>query len=308
MDGIRPAPGALDTVDAGLSVVAPHRSMAERLRLIWRYRELLSTLVRKDLKVRYKGSTLGFAWSMLNPLLYLVVYWLVFEVILHSGIPDFPIWLLAGLLPWTLFSTSLTQSTTSITLNGSLVKKVYFPREILPMATIGAALVHYVLQTGVLVAVLIALRWSVDPAYVWLVLPALLVMLLLSTALALLVAAFNVRLRDTQHLLELVLLAWFWATPIVYTYMLLAERLGQWSWALQLNPMTPIVVAYQRAIYGQVYGAVQPDGSRVELLPHDASQLWYLRNLAIVGIAASILVVLAFKVFDRYEGTFAEEI
>ncbi len=291
-----------------LTLITPHRSVPERITMVWRYRELLVSLIRKELKVRYKGSALGFVWSLLNPVLYLVVYYVVFEVILQSGISNFPIWLLAGLLPWTLFSSSVTAATVSITGNGSLVKKVYFPREVLPLASVGASLVHFLLQSLVLVAALIGFRWSVAWSYVWLIPPALFVLLLLASAVAVLVAAVNVKARDTQHLLELGLLAWFWLTPIVYPYMLLATRLGSRSWVLLLNPMTPIVTTFQRALYGRTTGDIGPDGVPYPLLPPDASPLWYARNLAFVAIAASILLVIALKVFDRLEGAFAEEV
>src|SRR5262249_24427944 len=111
--------------------VATRPSPARRLRDIWTYRELLGNLVRKELKVKYKNSALGFLWSLLNPALYLVVFYIVFQLILKSGIPNFPIFLLAGLLPWNLFSVGLGASAASVTANGALVSKVWFPREIL---------------------------------------------------------------------------------------------------------------------------------------------------------------------------------
>jgi ABC-2 type transport system permease protein len=291
-----------------LTLVTPHRSTIERFTLVWRYRELLAGLVRKELKVRYKGSALGFVWSLLNPVLYLVVYYFVFEVILQSGITNFPIWLLSGLLPWTLFASSLVSATVSITGNGSLVKKVYFPREVLPLASVGASLIHFLLQSIVLVVALIAFRWSVAVEYLWLVPIALLVLLLLAATFAIFVAAVNVKARDTQHLLELSLLAWFWLTPIVYPYMLTASRLGSKSSIMLLNPMTSIVTTFQRAIYGRTTGDPTPGGGRVALLPPDASPLWYLRNLAIVAVITSVVLVLALKLFDRLEGGFAEEV
>ena len=120
-----------------------------------RYHELLVALVRKELKVRYKGSTLGFLWSLLNPLLYLAVFYYVFEVVLEAGIPNFAIFLLSGLLAWNLFSSSLLTGTGAIVDNGALVKKVYFPREILPLANVGASLVHFFLQLIVMAFALV---------------------------------------------------------------------------------------------------------------------------------------------------------
>jgi ABC-2 type transport system permease protein len=126
------------SADSPLLEVVPRRRVAEHFRDVWAYRELQLGLVRQQLKVRYKGSVLGFVWSLLNPLLYLVVFYFVFQVFLGSGIPSFPIFLLSGLLVWNLFVGSLPSAAGSIIDNGSLVKKVWFPREILPIASVGA--------------------------------------------------------------------------------------------------------------------------------------------------------------------------
>ncbi len=138
--------------------VAASRGLFRRVADVVRYRELLGNLIRKELKVKYKGSVLGFAWSLLNPVLYLVVFWVVFQIILQAGIPNFAIFFLAGLLPWTLFSTSLGMATTSITGNASLVGRVWFPREILVLAPVGANVVHFFLQSVVLALALILFR------------------------------------------------------------------------------------------------------------------------------------------------------
>ena len=143
-----------------MNVVAPRRTVAQSITGIWRYRELLVNLVRKELKVRYKNSSLGFLWSMLNPLMYLVVFYVVFQLVLKAGIPYFPVFLLSGLLAWNLFSSSLAGATGSITGNASLVNKVWFPREILPLAAIGANFVHFLLQGMVLVIALVVIPYS----------------------------------------------------------------------------------------------------------------------------------------------------
>ncbi len=279
---------------------------------IWRYRELLGNLVRKELKVKYKNSTLGFLWSLLNPILYLVVFWVVFDLVLGSGIEDFPIFLLAGLLPWNLFSTSLGSATSSVVANASLVNKVYFPREILPLAGIGAALVHFFLQAVVLIGALAVFRYAPAWEYLPVVVLALAVLLVLGAALGIALAAINVYLRDTQHLLELVLLAWFWITPIVYQYKLLSDKLQEKSVLLLVNPMTSLVLAFQRGIYnrvggpttgGRFGGATQSSG----ILP-DASMLWYLRNVAVVGVVSVALLVGALWLFGRLEDNFSEEL
>jgi ABC-2 type transport system permease protein len=283
-------------------------SPLRRAREVWRYRELLGNLVRKELKVKYKNSALGFVWSLLNPALYLVVFYVVFQVVLKAGIPNFAIFLLAGLLPWNLFATSLGASCQSIVGNASLVGKVWFPREILPLAAVGAALVHFFLQASVLLAALVVFRYAPDPAYLPVALVALLVLIVLAAALGIALAAVNVPLRDTAHLLELALLGWFWVTPIVYQYQALGDRLGQWA---LLNPMTPIVLSFQRAIYGEreveVVGSSRLGTTTQGILP-DESVLWYFRNVAVLGVVSVLLLLGALWLFGRLEGDFAEEL
>ena len=288
-----------------MNVVAPRRTVLQSLAGIWRYRELLVNLVRKELKVRYKNSSLGFLWSMLNPMMYLVVFYVVFQLVLKAGIPFFPVFLLSGLLAWNLFSASLAGATGSITGNASLVNKVWFPREILPLASIGANFVHFLLQGLVLCGALVVFRFDVDWGYVWLVLPALIALLLLTAALSIFLAAANVYARDTQHLLELALLAWIWMTPIIYQWDLQARVIQERGWTPQLtllNPMTSIVLAFQRSLYGI---AVTDEGQRQ--LPLESS-LWYLRNLGLVAVVSVVLLVLAMRLFARIEGSFSEEL
>ncbi|MDQ1439345.1 MAG: type transport system permease protein [Acidimicrobiaceae bacterium] len=269
---------------------------------IWRYRELLVGLVRKELKVKYKNSILGFVWSMLNPALYLVVFYVVFQLVLKAGIPNFAIYLLSGLLVWNLFSTGLPGATGSIVGNAAIVKKVAFPREILAMAAVGASLVHFVLQGAVMLLALLFFRYPPSPGFLLLVPVALLALLLFTCALGILLAAVNVYLRDTQHLLELALLAWFWGTPIVYQYRLVADRLGSRTWLYRLNPITPIVLTFQRAIYAKT----DPNG--VPILPAGASPGWYLGQLGAVIAVSLALFVFALRVFGKLEGNFAEEL
>jgi ABC-2 type transport system permease protein len=295
----------VSTIAPEMNVVAPRRTVVQSIAGIWRYRELLLNLVRKELKVRYKNSTLGFLWSMLNPAMYLVVFYVVFQLVLKAQIPYFPVFLLSGLLAWNLFSSSLAGATGSITGNASLVNKVWFPREILPLASIGANFVHFMLQGVVLVAALLVFRFDVDWGYLWLVVPAMVTLLLLTAAFAIFLAAANVYARDTQHLLELALLAWIWMTPIIYAWDLQASEIadrGRSPMLTLLNPMTSIVLAFQRGLYG-----ITVDDTGRRLLPLESS-LWYARNLAVVAVIAGALLVLAMRVFARAEGSFSEEL
>lgn len=289
-------------------VIAGRTPVLTRLRDIWRYRELLVGLVRKELKVKYKNSVLGFMWSMLNPALYLVVFYVLFTYVLPNGMPYFAIYLLSGLLVWNLFSSAVPAATGAIVGNAGLVKKVAFPREILALASVGASLVHFFLQCVVLLGALGVFRYTPSPTYLLLVLPALLVLLLFAGALGVLLSAVNVYLRDTAHLLELALLAWFWSTPIVYPFRQVSDRLDAHglTWLYLLNPITNIVLVFQRAIYN----AVEPigkDGNPIPVLP-DAGIGWYAGNLAILGALSALLFLVALNVFSRLEGNFAEEL
>lgn len=296
------------TKRAPVRVVSARTGLAPRLAEIWDYRELLAGLVRKELKVKYKDSALGFIWSMLNPLLYLVIFTIVFQVLLRNGLPRFPIYLLSGLLAWNLFANSLAAATTSITSNGSIVKKVHFPREILPLASVGAGLVHFFLQALVLLAALVVFRHPVDPAFLLMALPALVVLTVLLSACAIALSAVNVYLRDTQHLLELVLLTWFWLTPIVYPYRLVADHLAESGrgWLVFLNPMVSIVLVFQRGIYNVVESG--SGDATIAILPTGAGVGWYLGHLAIVGGASVLLLLGALRLFSRLEGNLAEEL
>ncbi len=284
-------------------VVRSKISPRERLARIVAYHELLVGMSRKELKIKYKNSVLGFAWSLLNPLLYLVVFYIAFEKILGNSVPSFPIYLLSGLLVWNLFSTGLGSATGSVVANSGLVKKVSFPREILPLASVGSTLVHFFLQSLVLFAVLALVQWHVAWAYMPMLPVALLALLLVTGALGILLSAVNVYLRDTQHFLELAVLAWFWVTPIVYPFQLVGSRGGWFTKVWMANPVTPIVLIFQRAIYtphkNKTTGAA--------LLPH-----WgYGTYAAYLGWSFAfglIVLVLAVYVFGRSEANFAEEL
>ncbi|MDQ1456312.1 MAG: type transport system permease protein [Actinomycetota bacterium] len=309
MNHMSAPPSRVPRASGEATVVRARMTARERLARIIQRRELLVGMVRNELKIKYKNSVLGFAWSLLNPLLYLVVFYIAFTIILGSGIPAFPIWLLSGLLVWNLFSTGLGAATGSVVANSGLVKKVSFPREILPLAAVGSMLVHFFLQSMVLFVVLAIVRWDLAWAYVPLIPLALAVLLLLTSALGILLSAINVYLRDTSHFLELALLAWFWVTPIVYQFQLVGLRHGWSRWPWFANPVTPIVLIFQRAIYARLDNVHTANGIRsvTPLLPH-----WpYWAFLAYLGYSLAFAVVtlaIAVRVFGRSEANFAEEL
>lgn len=269
----------------------------QRLLAVWRYRELLRNLIRKELKVKYKNSVLGFVWTLLNPTLYLVVFTVVFEYLLPSQVEDFAIFFLSGLLAWNLFSTALGGATASIVSNGALVSKVWFPREILPLASIGASLMHFLFQAVVLLAALVVVGRAPDWELLPLVPVALAVLLLVAAALGVLLSALNVYLRDVQHLLELALTAWFWLSAIVYPFRLIDDKLGDNSTLAFLNPVIPVVITFQKAIYNPTDDTVPTFGAG-----------WYLSMLGLTAAGAFVVLLVALHVFGRLEDNFAEEI
>ena len=278
-----------------------------RLRELWGYREILANLVRKELKVKYTASFLGAIWSLLNPVVFLAVFSFV-VVVLGNRVPDFPVFLLSGLLAWNLFSASLLSGSSSVIDNANLVKKVAFPREILPLASVGVALVDFVLQTGVLLLYIVVSGHGIGVHALMLYPLAFVTLMVFTTAVTLWTSAVNVRYRDVGHLLNLGLLVWFWITPIVYQAALVQNELGSREiagvslWNLYLvSPLAPIVLGFQRALYGD------PMQDSQQVLP-DVSVAWQAGVLAIVLAVSSMLLLLAWRSFFRRSGDFAEEL
>lgn len=282
--------------------------LRQRLVDIWRYRELLDSLIRRELKVRYKNSVLGFAWTLLNPMLYLVIFSIVFKI-LGASTPRFGLYMLSGLLVYNLCSVGLTAATTSITGNGPLVQKVWFPREILPLASIGANCVTFCFQLTILLAALLVFRQSPEWSMLWLVIPAIIVTLMITVGLGLFLSALNVYFRDVQHFLELGLLVWFWMTPIVYPFGLQIDNLPFGGLA-NINPLTPVVTTFQRVVYNPMNFADDTEAFTNSEFIHltDPDTLWYLRNLGWSFFVGVVFLLIGFKMFDRLEANLGEEL
>lgn len=307
-----------------LRIVSPDISIRQRMAEMWRYRELLGTLTRKEFKVQYKDSALGFLWSLFNPAITLLTYYFVFQIILKNGTPDFAIYLMSGLLVWNFFQLGTLSGCTSVVTNSPIVKKVAFPREIPALASVGAALIQMGLQAAIMVVFLVVFWHRPAFSYLPLLLPAVVALILLTSSLAVLFAAINVRFRDMNHLLGVALLVWTWACPIVYTYQLVRNKvyipgphgttiashhgyLLPLFYAWRANPVTPIVLAFQRSLYGMT----DPKGAGgvvVQVLPQNADFMWYLWQLLAVIAFSLIMWVVALKVFGRLEGNFAEDL
>jgi ABC-2 type transport system permease protein len=270
--------------------------------------ELLAELVRKDLKVKYKNSALGFVWSLANPLLYLAVFTLVFNFFLRGGVDNFAVLFMAGFLVWNFFNLSTMSATGAVVGNANLVRKVRFPRIVLPLSSVGFAGVHFLLQLAVLFVVLTVIYPDAFGPQLWLLLPALAVALTFTVALSLLASALNVRYRDVEHLLEIALLAWFWLTPIVYRVALVQEEFGGSPWLFRLymaNPMTAVVVAMQRAIFNHPVGTSR--GQPRQILPAGGYG-FYLTWLGVAAVISVVLLGVGLWTFRRLQADFAEEL
>ncbi len=296
-----------------ITVVNGKVQLGQRLKDLWSNRELLALLIRSELKVKYKDSVLGYVWSMLNPALVLTIYYVVFKIIARNHQPNFAIWLFAGLLVWNLFNVAAMSATSVVVGKAGIVKKVAFPRELLALSVVGVSMVLFAIQAVVLVAALLLFGIAPDFTFVAILPLAVVTLVVFTSAVSIFLSAVNVYLRDTQHLTEVLLMAWFWATSIVYTYgqiFLSGEQknhpsLNWLQYVFLCNPITPIAMTFQRAIYGVTQYTYQ--GKVYHVLP-----TWGLGTYAaLVGavLAVSIgLFLLALIVFGRLEGNFAEEL
>lgn len=267
---------------------------------LFRYRELVRNLVVRDLKVRYRNSTLGILWSLFNPILMMVVFTVVFTVMTpYSDVKHFPVFVLLGILPWNFFSASVIGAIQSIVENSTLVNKVYFPREILPTSVVLANLVNFLLALIILFLLLAAYQ---IPLTIWvLLLPVVVIVQVTFTiGFALIMATANVFYRDTQVIMDVVLMAWFFVTPVFYSGQLLPRSYELWSgvyvdvfrWVNILNPMASIIALYRVILYGDGSGGSSPEF------------YFFLRTLL---TSIGILVVGAL-IFYRYSRRFGEEV
>jgi ABC-type polysaccharide/polyol phosphate export permease len=284
------------------------RRSSSKLGELWRARELLGQLVRKELKVRYKNSSLGFLWSMLTPALMTVVFSIVFGFVVPIPVAEFPAFFLAGYLLWQFFQNSCQGAIHSVVGNGDLVKKVYFPREVLPLSHVLSQLAHLLLALLVVSPYLVLTRgWGVL-THLPATLLAIALLTIFSSGVAMLLAGVNVVFRDLQELFVVLYLVWFYATPVLYPLALvdaeLAGREVAWvSTALRINPMTWFVEAFRVPLYGDV--VVAPGGDGVQSLPPTWPSLSIIAIL-VAWAAAAFLV--GYVVFLRRARTFAKEV
>ncbi len=288
-------------------IVAARVPLRRRVRELWESRELFAFLVRKDLKVKYRGSVLGLLWSLLNPAVMLIVYDIVFTKFLKNGVHAFALYLFAALIVWNLFQLALMGSASSIVANAAIVKKVSFPREILAFAQVGTATVFFFFQVIVLVIFLAGFRVSPDWSMLPLLVFAFVDLVVFTSALSVFLSAVNVYMRDIEHLVTVLLLAWQWGIPMVYSFNFVNSGDHRWIARLMLvDPLAPIVIVFQRVIYG-LRGTVGANGV-VTPFGTNYPYAFYAELLGGVLVASVVLLVVAMLVFGRIEGNFAEEL
>lgn len=256
----------------------------KELKELYKYREMMYNLVKKDLRTRYKGSVLGFLWTFINPLLQLIVYTIVFSTIMRVDVEQFYIYLFVALIPWIFFTSSIQGGATSILAQKDLIKKIYFPRLIVPLSVVNAAFMNMIFSMAVVFVALIISGIGLSK-YI-LVLPIIMILeYLLVLGLAFIFAALNVYFRDLEHILGIVIMAWFYLTPIVYTLDMIPD---QYLKLFYLNPMTNIIMAYRDILYYQK----MPD----------------FNALGGIVVWSILIIITGYHLFQKLQKSFVEEL
>ncbi len=267
---------------------------------LWQYRYLLRNMVVRDLKARYKNSILGILWSILNPLFLMLVFTILFSVMANNQIRDYPIFILAGLIPWNFFSGSLISGTTSIIGNSGLVKKVYFPREMLPAAALLSNLVNFMFAFAVLIVFLYVFGIGLTRHALWVPL-ILATQLIFTLGLALMLGSLTVFYRDVLMILEVVMLAWFFMTPIFYSLEMFGQSVTYLGITFNpaqvirwVNPMASIIDGYRTVLWG-TYASGGPASMNPAFL---------LRTF----VTAVLTLIAGYAIFTRLNPLFGEKL
>ena len=276
-----------DSRNEALSVrkTGQKESFLQTVREIYSYRQMIVAFVRRELRGRYKGSFLGFLWTFLNPLLQLCVYSIVFSTILKSGIEKYYLFLFVALIPWIFFSSSVLGGAASITAQKDMVKKIYFPREVLPISTVTTNFVNMLLCFIVVFAVVILSGIKLNFLALLCLIPVWIVEYILALGMAFLASAVTVYFRDMEHILGIVMMAWQYLTPVLYSYDIIPP---QYRLIFDLNPMTPIISAYRDILY--------------------ESKVPDLKSLISATVMGLIVLVIGWITFSKLKRRFAEEL
>ena len=264
--------------------------MWSNLAALGRYRGLIHSLVARELKARYRGSVLGFFWSFVNPLLLLSIYTFVFTKIMpgqDQRTQPYAVFFFSGLLPWTWFSASLLESTSSLIAGGNLIKKVLFPAEVLPIVSVLANMVHFFLGLLILIGFMVGTNHYPDAAGLAGFPLVVAVQLIFTLACALVLSALTVHFRDLRDLLSNVLTFWFFATPIIYAYFM--PGVESYRWLFRLNPFYHLAVSYQEILFFP-----GPFG--------------HLQSLVLLAAASVVFFLAGYWLFDRLRDSFAESV
>ena len=254
-------------------------------RELYEYREMIASLVKRDLRGRYKGSVLGFAWTFINPFLQLMVYTLVFSVIMRNGIKDYYLFLFVALIPWIFFSTCISGGCLVILSQGDMVKKIYFPREVLPVSFVTSQFVNMLLSFIVVFAVLLISGKGFNPIAL-LYLPLIMVIeYILALAMALMFCSLTVYFRDMSNIMGIITMAWQFLTPVMYSEDMVPEKLRP---VFRINPMNSVITAYRDILYYK-----------------KAPRLETLLLAVVLGV---VLLLLGEVVFKRLQRGFAENL
>lgn len=254
-------------------------------REIYEYREMIFSLVRRDLRGRYKGSALGFLWTFINPLFQLIVYSFVFGYILPNQIDQFYVFLFIGLIPWLFFSTSLTGGASCIKAQKDMVNKIYFPRMVLPISHVVSMLINMLLSFIVVLFVILVSGRGFHFA-AWIYFPIVVLMeFILALGFALIASAVTVFFRDLEYILGIITMAWQFLTPIMYSMDIIPEEV---KGIYMLNPMTPIINAYRDIFYYK--------------------QVPQLETMLLGGAFSVVLLVVGVIVFQKLQRHFSEEL
>lgn len=251
---------------------------------IYAYRELYKNMVKRNLRTRYKASFFGFLWTFLNPLLQLVVYSLVFSTIMRMGIKNYSMFLFVVLLPWIFFASTTQEAANLIVSNSNIIKKVYFPREILPLASASAGLIN--MGLSFLIAFIALLLYHIPITLSIIALPLVMgIEFIFTLGVSLLIAAVNVYFRDVEHIWGILMMGWFYLTPIVFPINLIPAKYMKY---LFFNPMVTLTEAYRDILY---YGVFP-----------------YLPGLGILTLLSVLVLVFGYLIFKRLSKGFAEQV
>ena len=232
--------------------------MIKKLHELYQYREMIVSLVRKDLKGRYKGSVLGFLWTFINPLLQLLVYTMVFSVILKSGIQNYYLHLFVALVPWIYFASSLATGSKLILDQKNMIKKIYFPREVLPIAYSLSCFCNMLFSFIIVFIVIAVMRLGINFAALPYLIPVMLIQFILVLGMNLITSSVTVYIRDLEHIMGVLNMAWMYLSPVVYGISYVPES---WRRIYMLNPMTPLLLSYRDILYYKT----APDGMHLLL-------------------------------------------